>query len=138
MLLLPPAALYPLLSLLLSLLTIHRCEASALAHDASTTTTSSSTVAHARAKPIIQELRDEHEQSAELVQAVMRLFGPISEEASVGDDVEQVWACDVPRIVAEIGKGLVATIDVSRGGLIVSTFSTRLHLSLESACSSLN
>lgn len=47
----------------------------------------------------------------------MGLFGTIAKGDAVEGDEEsgdehQIWACDVPRLVAEIGKGLVATIDV--------------------------
>ena len=86
--LLPPNELAPLLSLILTLLTIH-----------ATSTESSS--ARAPIRPVVNALEDDHEVRPELTHAIMGLFGEV-------DGAE--WKFDAQSMVREVGKGLLANL----------------------------
>ncbi|KAK8858758.1 hypothetical protein IAR55_002987 [Kwoniella newhampshirensis] len=85
MLLLPPALLKELLTILLSLLTIH-------------STTSATTCPTA---PIIESLEEDHDLPPPLTREVLNLFGVVEGEQ---------WEADVKGIVREVGRGLLVAL----------------------------
>ncbi|WVW84891.1 hypothetical protein I302_106926 [Kwoniella bestiolae CBS 10118] len=89
MLLLPPKELKELLSIVLSLLTIHSIDPS------------NPNTAPSRA--VINALEDDHEVDESVSAEVLKLFGEISQA-----DVEgEVWKADTKRIIREVGNGLL-------------------------------
>ncbi|WWC62793.1 uncharacterized protein I303_105390 [Kwoniella dejecticola CBS 10117] len=90
MLLLPPKELKELLSIILSLLTIHN--------------TGPSTPNIAPSRQLISSLEDDHEVSPAITERVLRLFGHISPDQ---DENGLNWKCDIKRIVKCIGNGLL-------------------------------
>ncbi|WWD18653.1 hypothetical protein CI109_103106 [Kwoniella shandongensis] len=85
MLLLPPAPLKDLLTILLSLLTIHY-----------TTSLTTSPIA-----PIVESLEEDHDIPLSLSQAVLNLFGTIEGET---------WEADAKGLVREVGRGLLVSL----------------------------
>ena len=90
---LPPKELAPLLCLMLTLLTIH----------APSTTQAK---VEAPLRPLLQALEVDHDVPSELSSAVMDLFGEVESGA-------QLWRADVSRMVAEVGRGLLAVLNPS-------------------------
>ncbi|WVF69001.1 hypothetical protein IAT40_003775 [Kwoniella sp. CBS 6097] len=102
MLFLPPKPLKELLTLLLSLLTIHH--------------TSPSTPDVAPSKTIIDALKDEHDVPSSLCRPVLSLFGRLSsadksvneQAAQAAEEVDaEVWKADVEAMVRQVGNGLL-------------------------------
>ncbi|WWC70958.1 uncharacterized protein I206_104910 [Kwoniella pini CBS 10737] len=89
MLLLPPKELKELLSIILSLLTIHNFGPGKLNLSPS--------------KPIIECLENDHEISNEIIKEVLKLFGELSKK----DEEEEIWKANIKKIIKEIGNGLL-------------------------------
>ena len=87
---LPPKELAPLLGLMLTLLTIHAIS-------------STIDMVEVPLRPMIRALEDDHDVPIELAKAVMNLFGEV-------DTGAQMWRADVGRMVAEVGRGLLANL----------------------------
>lgn len=92
MLLLPPTKLAPLLTLILTLLTIHSSSAT------SPSPKSPSPSASASSSSITRALEQDHDLPTPLGLAVLELFG------TIGDGM---WEADVRGMVREVGKGLL-------------------------------
>lgn len=95
---LEPTSLYPLLSIILSLLTVHQTSKSL---------TDAVAVATAPSEAILQSLEDDHGVSRHVSAGVLGLFGDVLVE---NDD--EVWRCDLRRIVREVGIGLLYALGV--------------------------
>ncbi|WWD05076.1 hypothetical protein V865_003147 [Kwoniella europaea PYCC6329] len=93
MLLLPSKELKELLSIVLSLLTIHSLDP-----------TKSNT---ALSQPILEALQDDHEVDPSITTEVLTLFGELVKE---DEKEEEMWKADVKRIIREIGKGLLVGV----------------------------
>lgn len=94
--LLPPLKLYPLLSLVLTLLTIHNTTT-----DYSKGSTASSQT-KAPVQPILQALENDHDVPRAIAKGVLDLFGQV--------DAEDTWNCDVGGLVRETGRGLLTEL----------------------------
>ena len=92
MMLLPPKHLTPLLSLVLTLLTIHNTSIDLKA---------SPPIAVSPAGSIVDTLREDHDVPEELTHGIMRLFGTVDGEE---------WTCDLRRTVAETGRGVITSL----------------------------
>lgn len=128
---LPLPELLPLLSLLLSLITLHSLSASDLPpfeFDSLPSMTLSSGSAGvqplspplADPEPILKRLAEEHAVPSDLALGVMDLFGKIIEVDTQEEDGKRVWIVDVPRIVKEMGKGMLLAENVSHSAALTS------------------
>ena len=88
---LAPPRLRPLAQLILTLLTIHMT---------SSDLTSSPAIVKCPTGPVLSTLEDDHDVPRAVVQGVIDLFGEVDGE----------WKCDVRRLVAQIGLGLVQAL----------------------------
>ncbi|WWC88665.1 uncharacterized protein L201_003578 [Kwoniella dendrophila CBS 6074] len=89
MLYLPPKELKELLSIILSLLTIHQVN------------TEKRNIA--LSKPIINSLEHDHEVDSSISKQVLSLYGKIT----INDEEEEIWEANTKRILKEIGNGLL-------------------------------
>ncbi|WVQ65574.1 uncharacterized protein L199_003752 [Kwoniella botswanensis] len=90
MLLLPPKELKELLSIVLSLLTIHSLDPT------------NSNIA--LSQPILEALQDDHDVDTSISTEVLKLFGTLPNEDGAE---EETWKADIKRIIREIGTGLL-------------------------------
>lgn len=95
---LEPTSLYPLLSIILSLLTVHQTSKSL---------TDAVAVATAPSEAILQSLEDDHGVSRDVSARVLRLFGDVLVEID-----GEVWRCNLRRAVREVGIGLLHALGV--------------------------
>ncbi|OCF57049.1 sister chromatid cohesion protein DCC1 [Kwoniella mangroviensis CBS 10435] len=93
MLLPPPKELKELLSIMLSLLTIHSLDPT------------NSTIA--LSQPMLEALQDDHEVDPSITKEVLTLFGELVKEDG---KEEEMWKADIKRIIREIGKGLLVGV----------------------------
>ena len=94
MLLLPSDKLVPVLSLILTLLSIHSTDQT---HTTDTTNHTSKTCI-VPTGPIISTLHDDHDCPGGIIEGILDLFGSVDGER---------WTCDVTRVVGDIGNGLL-------------------------------
>lgn len=87
----PTRHLFPLLSTLLSLITIH------------SPPTSDPGNPKIPSKPLIDALRDEYSVEEDIGREVMRLCGEVENE-----DGEEMWKVHLGRMVREVGRGMLA------------------------------